>query len=136
MKIRRFEKKDLQGFELQNEQKEEFSPDLLCGDHLFTLEADGVVVCIFGYCQIYKGRIAAFSFISRKTGKIMPGLVKKLKMIIEKGMAATGNERIEISVLENFAAGSRMARLLGFEYEGLMLKYYKGKNYKLFARIF
>lgn len=136
MKIRRFEKKDLCGFEIQDAQRHEFDPTLLERENVFTLYSDNGVWCIFGYSQLYPGRVAAFSFINRNCGKVMTGLVKKLKKIIEKGMEKTNNARIEISVLDGFLAGQRMARLLGFEYEGLMRRYFKGRNYKLYARIF
>ena len=55
--------------------------------------------------------------------------------LIQESAKIEGIERIEMQVLDGFEHGERFAKMLGFECEGVMRKYYKGRNYKLFARI-
>lgn len=135
MKIRRFEKEDLSRLEMQEVQKHEALGLEYPKDKSFTIEDDGVVLGVFGVTEIYKGRAVVFSFISQKAGKGMLGMIKTLRKMIDDGMEKTGVERLEMSVLEGFEHGDRFAIMLGFEFEGVMRKYYKGKNYKLYARV-
>lgn len=135
MKIRRFEKEDLSRLQMQDEQKHEFCSAGYPADTSFTVENNGAVLGVFGFVEIYKGRGAVFSFISKHASKEMLPLVRRLKAMIDEGMAKTGLERLEMSVLEGFEHGDRFAKLLGFEFEGVMRKYYKGRNYKLYARV-
>ena len=62
-------------------------------------------------------------------------MVKQFRKMLDDGMKRTGLERIEMQVLDGFEHGERFAKMLGFECEGVMRKYYKGRNYKLFARV-
>ena len=135
MIVRSYKPDDLDKIEMQNEQKHEFCTAGYPQKTSFTVEDNGVVLGVFGFSEIYKGRAFVFSFISKKAGKGMLGLVKTLNKMINDGMSKTGIERLEMSVLEGFEQGDRLAKLLGFEFEGVMRKYYKGKNYKLYARI-
>ena len=135
MKIRKFEKDDLSRLEMQEVQKHEAIGLEYPKDKSFTIEDDGVVLGVFGVMEIYKGRAVVFSFISKRAGKGMLGLIKTLRKMIDDGMEKTGVERLEMSVLEGFEHGDRFATMLGFEFEGVMRKYYKGRNYKLYARV-
>lgn len=62
-------------------------------------------------------------------------MFKSLKRLIEDGLKKTGIDRLEMEVMSGFKHGERFAEMLGFECEGVMRKYYKGKDYKLYARI-
>ncbi len=133
--IRRFKRDDLEKIKLQEEQRHEFNAEVQFPETIFTFEEDGEVLGIFGVVEVYTGRGELFSFISADAGKSMVKIVRSLQRIISQSFVKTKFERLELSVLEGFVNGDRLAGLLGFDYEGLMKKYYKGRNYKLYARV-
>lgn len=135
MKIRKFSKDDLIKLNVQEQQKHELNLSVQPPETSFSIERDGMVLGVFGFVEMYPGRAAVFAFVSKDAGRYMTAIVRALRRTIEWGAPTFGFERLEMSVIENFPAGDRMARLLGFEYEGMMRKYYKGRNYKLFARV-
>jgi hypothetical protein len=136
MIIRRFELSDIDKLEVQPEQKHELENSAFMKiEDCFTLVKCDEVVGIFGFCEMHKGRVMVFSFISGKASKHMFSLVKKLRKLIEDGVEKTNTDRLEMEVLSGFKHGERFAEMLGFECEGVMRKYYKGKDYKLYARV-
>ena len=135
MIVRKFSKDDLLKINVQDIQKDELNFSAVFPETSFVLEADGEILGIFGVVDLYKGRGAVFAFVSRDAGKHMTAVVRFLHRVIESGMSKSGYERLETSVVEGFPAGDRLVRMLGFDYDGLMRKYFKGKNYNLFARV-
>lgn len=136
MIIRRFEKDDLDKLAIQDEQKHELDNGAFFrAENCFSFVKDDEVLGVFGFFEIYKGRAVVFSFISANAGKHLFSVAKGLKKLIEDGMKRTGTERLEMEVMASFEHGERFAKLLGFECEGVMRKYYKGLDYKLFARV-
>lgn len=135
MIIRGFSKDDLLRIKVQPEQQHEMNFAGLPSQSSFTFEQDGKVLGVFGFAEMYRGRGAVFAFVSAEAGRYMTAVVRALKRIIDSGMPYYGFERLEMSVLDGFFQGERMAEMLGFEYEGMMRKYFKGRNYKLFARV-
>ncbi len=135
MIVRKFSKDDLVKLNVQHQQAHELDLSIQPPESSFTLEQDGVILGVFGFVKMYRGRAAVFAFVSKDAGRWMTAVVRALKRTIEWGVPTFGFDRLEMSVLEGFPAGDRMARMLGFEYEGMMRKYFKGRNYKLFARV-
>lgn len=135
MKIRKYSKNDLLLLKVQPQQKIELNFTAAMPETCFTVEDGDEIIGVFGVVEMYKGRGNVFAFISQNSGKKMVSLVRLLKKIISKGMERAGYERLEMSVLQGFNAADRLAVMLGFEYEGLMRNYFKGKNYKLYAKI-
>ena len=135
MIIRRFEEGDLQKVDLQNEQRHEVEGVEYPADMSFTLEEGGVILGCFALLEVTKKRAVICSFISKDAGKAMYKMVKKLRALLDDGIAKTRMDRVEMTVLSGFKHGERFAEMLGFECEGVMRKYYKGKDYKLYARV-
>lgn len=135
MKLRRYEEGDIAKIDLQDIQKHEVGGVKYPPETSFTLEHEGEVLGCFAFLQVCEKRGVLCSFISKDAGKIMLKMVRQFRKIIEDGMNKTGLERLEMSVLASFDHGERFAKLLGFECEGVMRKYYKGRDYKLFARV-
>lgn len=135
MQIRRYRDGDIKKIDLQDEQKHEIEGVKYPEETSFTLEDNGEVLGCFAFLQVCEKRGVVCSFISRNAGRVMLQMVRKIRKLLDDGMERTGMERIEISVLEEFEHGERFAKMLGFELEGVMRKYYKGRNYKLFARV-
>lgn len=133
--IRKFEKTDLERIVIQREQEGEFVPEAI-PDSAETFETDGVIVAIVWYVEITPKRFALFSVINAGAGRKMLPFVKAMRRLIEQRSRELSAERLEMTVLNGFKAGERLARLLGFEYEGTMRKVFNGKDYQLFARIF
>lgn len=133
--IRKFEKPDLKRIVIQREQEGEFVPEAI-PESAETFIAGGIIVAVIWYVEITPKRFALFSVINAKAGRKMFAFVKALKLIIENRRRELAAERIEMTVLDGFKSGERLARLLGFEYEGTMRKVFNGKDYQLFARIF
>ncbi len=136
MEIIKFDKTHLDKVYIQEEQKHELENGAFFrAEHSFTIVDEGNVVGVFGFFEIYKGRVVVFSFISAKAGKHLFSLAKLLRKIIDDGMQKTDIDRVEMEVVKGFDHGERFAKLLGFECEGVLKKYYKGMDYKIFARI-
>ena len=133
--IRKFEKPDLKRIVIQREQEGEFVPEAI-PESAETFIAGGIIVAVIWYVEITPKRFALFSVINAKAGRKMFAFVKALKLIIENRRRELAAERIEMTVLDGFKSGERLARLLGCEYEGTMRKVFNGKDYQLFARIF
>lgn len=133
--IRKFEKPDLKRIAIQREQEGEFVPEAI-PDGAETFETGGVMVAVFWYVEITPKRFALFSVINAGAGRKMLPFVKAMRRLIEHRSRELSAERLEMTVLNGFTAGERLARLLGFEYEGTMRKVFNGKDYQLFARIF
>lgn len=135
MIIRKMKKDDLEHLVIQDEQKHEVCSAPYPEDTSFTLEEDGKVIGVFGLYDTGCGRGQLFSYISKEAGSYMLKMVRQLKALIDEGMKKTNIVRLEFTVLEDFEHGNRFAKMLGFECEGVMRKYYKGRNYKLYARV-
>ena len=133
--IRKFEKPDLKRIAIQREQEGEFVPEAI-PDGAETFETGGVAVAVFWYQEITPGRFALFSVINAAAGRKMFSFVKAMRRLIEQRSRELDAVRLEMTVLDGFGAGRRLAGLLGFEYEGTMRKVFNGKDYQLFARIF
>lgn len=135
MQIRRYKDGDIEKIDLQDEQKHEITGVKYPEETSFTIEDNGEILGCFAFLQISEKRGVVCSFISRNAGRAMLKMVKQLRKLLNEGMKRTGMERIEMSVLDSFKHGERFAQMLGFECEGVMRKYYKGRDYKLFARV-
>lgn len=133
--IRKFEKPDLKRIAIQREQEGEFVPEAI-PDSAETFDTGGVMVAVFWYVEITPKRFALFSVINAGAGRKMLPFVKAMRRLIEHRSRELSAERLEMTVLNGFKAGERLARLLGFEYEGTMRKVFNGNDYQLFARIF
>lgn len=136
MIIRRFVMSDIDKLNIQDEQQHELENSaFMKTEHCFTFIKDNQIIGVFGVFEVYKGRAIVFSFISKSAGKCLFSVLKSLKRLIEDGLKKTGTDRLEMEVMSGFKHGERFAEMLGFECEGVMRKYYKGKDYKLYARI-
>lgn len=136
IKVRRFSKTDLLNIDIQSEQKHELNFGSFFPESTFTIiDENSEVMAVVGHIEYYAGRAAAFAYVSQKAGKNIVAIVRLLRRMIETGMRKYRYERLEMSVLSGFGPGERMAKMLGFAFEGVMKKYFKGKDYKLFAKV-
>jgi hypothetical protein len=106
----------------------------LVGEHSFTLKMDGKVVACFGVLKLWEGRGDAWALID---GDIGARGMRRLHFEIRKRLEAAHEfRRIETACDAGFAQAKRWLELLGFQYEGPLLKYTPdGRDCLRFARI-
>lgn len=135
MIVRKYQKGDLDGFCFQPEQL--WEKDAICvGGNAMSMVSDDGIVAVVWYEKVWEGRFCLYSVISAKAGKRMLALVRALRRLIADKSAEEHAERLEMTVVRGFDAGIRLAKMLGFEYEGTMRKVVKGLDFHLFARIY
>lgn len=107
--------------------------------HMFLtmIDGKGMPLAIFGGRIMWSGVLNAFSVISVHVHENPIEFHKSVLGLIEL-VAGTGKfRRIQITVNNEYDAGLKWARSLGFEFEGLMRKWGRnGKDHALFARYF
>jgi hypothetical protein len=106
----------------------------LVGKHSFTLKMDGKVVACFGVLKLWEGRGDAWALIS---GDIGARGMRRLHFEIRKRLEASHEfRRIETACDAGFEQAKRWLELLGFQYEGPLLKYTPdGRDCLRYARI-
>lgn len=98
----------------------------------FCYVEDGRVLACAGVFTEYKKRGIAWSFLSGGCGDRFVAIFRAIKgyLDLEK------YERVAMHVDPEFKAGHRMAKMLGFMYEGTMRKYFEhGGDAVLYARV-
>ena len=136
IKIVPYKKEYLEKLSVQTAQKHEKEEFVVNLETAIVMIDGSRVLGIFWFNDMGFGRLCAYSAIDAGCGNKLLAVVRKLKKLIEDGMKKTGNTRIEMMVKSDFKNGKKMAKLLGFEYEGTMCKVYKGIDYDMYARIF
>lgn len=93
-----------------------------------TLERDGRVVGVAGVAEIWPGRMQAWGLFSDLSLREWALARSACRRVLD---AVPG--RVEASAC--FPAAERFLAGLGFEKEGVMRRYYKGRDYALYARV-
>lgn len=96
-----------------------------------TLRHDGRTLACGGIVEIWTGRSQVWSLISADAGPHFVAVVRGMRRFL----AMHDARRIEAVVDTNFAAGHRLARMLGFVREGTMRAYDQGRDCDLYARV-
>lgn len=136
IEMRKYHHSDLERIKVQAEQAAEIDKIYVAEKTAFSLWDGDKILGVFWTICPNSGRLTAQSVISADCGDKMLEIVRTLKKMIEGGAVKMGLYRIEIIVVYGFRNGERLARLLGFEYEGTLRKLINGVDYKIFARIF
>lgn len=134
MITRGFIKGDVERVSLQNEQLKE-TGDWSFYDHPDTIvfEDKEKVIALVRPERIVGRRIYVASLISKDIGISMYGFVKLLKRMLVEELNKGQTLRIEFTTQVGFPQAEHLAKLLGFEYEGTMKKYYNGIDFKLWG---
>lgn len=94
-------------------------------------EGERLMMCA-GVIDAGEGRGEAWALLAPDCGRAMTGITRAVRRYLH----ATPFRRIEAAVAENFAPGSRWAKMLGFRFEGLMTSYLDdGSNAERWARV-
>ncbi len=96
----------------------------------------GGVLAAFGFREAADGRTAeCFALIGRNARAKLFEAVRFWQREIASVMAARGIRRVTMTVRSSFAAGERLARLLGFYPAERLENFFNGNDYQLFERI-
>lgn len=135
--IRKFHPLDAIGFIPYREDEVEWLDDVReeCDNpnlEAWTIHTNDDPVCIAGHIMLSDCRKQAWSIMGDKAGPCMKGIVQCMRQEI-----ANWNEpRIEMDVKAGYLPGYKLARLLGFHFEGFQVNYYgPGKNAAMFVKV-
>lgn len=136
MIIRGFIKGDVQRIALQNEQLKEKGDWSFydCKDTLVFADAEEVLALVCPI-RLEGGRIYVASLISQNIGRRMYGFIKTLKQMLEEELKKGSTLRVEFVTQVGFTQAEHLARLLGFECEGTMRKYFNGLDFKIWGKV-
>lgn len=95
------------------------------------------VLAVFGYRidDEAPDRAECFAFVGGDAGRGLLAAVRFLKHKTAAEAARLNVRRITMTVKADFAAGARLARLLGFRPAGRLADFFNGETYQLFERI-
>lgn len=132
--LRAYHPVDLERLNVQPAQAEDVT-GLEVTPPAWTFLADDEIVGICGAAPMAGNRAHLWSRMSADAGKHMVAAHRMGLQICER-LEATGVERIEAFTLKGFEQGERWLKMLGFEMEApVMRKFYRGKDYSLWARV-
>jgi hypothetical protein len=112
-------------------QNTEYCKALVRTGHAFCYVYEGKVLACAGIIDETDGRGLAWSVLSEESGAHLVPIFRAIKQYFAFGHF----RRITMTVEKDFAAGHRMAKMLGFVYEGIMSKYFKHGDAVLYARV-
>lgn len=139
MIVRQFVPADLMLLALQPHQRSiaqevataSYATELAKHGESFTVYDGTDVVAVIGLINQWEGCARAYAFMSGDAGKHMLALTRQVRDFL----ANSTIRRIEAAVQDDFPAGHRWARLLGFRVEGWMRKYWNDHDALLYARV-
>lgn len=136
MIVRGFKKGDVQRMSLQNEQlKENGDWSFYDSPNTMVFTEDGEVLALVYPERLPGRRVYIASLISRDMGRKMYSFVKILKQMLVEELSKGQTLRVEFTTQAGFPQADHLAKILGFEYEGTMKKYYNGIDFKLWGKV-
>lgn len=99
----------------------------------------GRVLAVFGFRieggDIMTGREAeCFALVGIDAGRKLIEAVRYFRRYIPRQAARLGVRRVTMTVRRGFAAGARLAGMLGFSPAGILEKFFNGEDYQIFER--
>lgn len=89
------------------------------------------ILAIGGIARFDADRGLVWGVLSGSIGRDFVGMHAAVK----QALAAAPFMRIEAQIENSFAPGHRWIKALGFEQEGLMRKYWRGRDFMLYAKV-
>lgn len=99
----------------------------------------GRVLAVFGFRieggDITTGREAeCFALVGIDAGRKLIEAVRYFRRYIPRQAARLGVRRVTMTVRRGFAAGARLAGMLGFSPAGILENFFNGEDYQIFER--
>lgn len=134
--IRQYKDGDLEKILIQEEQRNELGENISGYIHKDTLvfEDNETVYAIVRPIYENGGRLYICSLIGCNCRKKSIIIYKAFKKIFDEWLN-NGINRLEITTKCDFENANRLAKMLGFECEGRMKKFYNGTDYFLWGRV-
>lgn len=108
-----------------------YGQELVEAGPCYTVRRDGRIICCAGVVNLWTGRASAWALLSWDAGKSMMGLHREVLKFLDRCEI----RRVEAYVYPGFEPGHRWARMLGFEFEGLMRAFgHDGGDMAMYAR--
>ncbi len=104
-------------------------------DYLYTLEHEGVPLCVGGFRMINHTTAWCHVDLTDKAGSHIIEVYRVIKEWIESFCKEHGIIRLQAYVREDFPEGMRMVKHLGFDYEFTMEKFMGDKDALMYKRI-
>jgi hypothetical protein len=109
-----------------------YGQELVEAGPCYTVRRDGKIICCAGVVNLWTGRASAWALLSWDAGKSMRPLHREVLKFLDRCEI----RRVEAYVYPAFEPGHRWARMLGFEFEGLMRAFGQdGNDMAMYARI-
>lgn len=99
----------------------------------WAVRLDGRVVAIGGHTPVWAGRTVLWGFLGANCGPALRAMTKEIRREVA-GMAVEF-PRMEAYAERGHVNGHQWLKLLGFRSEGLMRKFYNGRDYVLYAKV-
>jgi len=99
----------------------------------WAVRLDGKLVALGGHTPTWPGRTILWGYLAADCGPALAVMTKEVRRQI-------ADMRVEFPRMEAYAErhhaeGHRWLKLLGFKQEGLMRKFYNGRDYVLYAKV-
>lgn len=135
--LRKFKKGDLAKIKLQKEQMHEDTHNWNLFDNKDTLVFDDKERVLAIVLPVFEdgNKVSLYSLIGADCKDKAILMFKKMKRIIDDWLEYDGIERVEMTTQADFRQANRLAKLLGFECEGTMKKYFNGMDFNMWGRI-
>lgn len=139
MIVRQFLPMDLMMIALQPHQRAltaevatpQYAEQLAAHGEAYTVAADGDVVAVIGLIHQWDGCSRAYAFMGENAGRHMLSITRQVRDYLARCKV----RRIEAAVQDDFTAGHKWAKALGFRVEGQMRKYWNEHDALLYARV-
>lgn len=113
--------------------KPEYAKALEAAGPAYTVMDNQEVIACAGLAEQWPGRATAWSILSKHVAGMK---MARLHKMVARFLDMQNYTRIEMTVDHEFEQGHRWAKMLGFEWEGLMRKYNpNGVDCDLYARV-
>ena len=135
--VRQFVPDDLFALALQPRQKQvfvattEYAESLVQAGPAFSVHADDELIGCVGLMNQWDGYARAYAFLGENAGKHLLSFTRQVK----PWLAARPERRIDAAVETDFVQGLKWARCLGFQFEGVMKKYFGARDCALFSMV-
>lgn len=90
----------------------------------------GRLLALGGIATIWPGRGYLWGLLAEGLGSSMTPIHR----VVARALAETSLDRIEAYIDQDHEAAGRWIRLLGFEQEGVMRAFWKGRDFALYSR--
>lgn len=106
---------------------------LIASGPAWAVRLDGKLVAIGGHSPVWPGRTVLWGYLGSNCGPALAVMTKEVRRQLRE--MTVEFPRMEAYAERHHDEGHRWLRLLGFKREGLMRKFYNGRDYVIYAKV-